>query len=99
MRWTSNMLSLWALCGKPACRRAQSCRRNPHICVDRYARLVPKDAGYALTVMADGLAEGLSFDAVSAQAPDAFLSFERWVALVESAAYGDPRPPERDDAP
>jgi hypothetical protein len=85
LRWLANMLSLWALCGKPACRRALTCRRDPDVCLARYAALVPQAAGSAVIIMAEGKRQGLSYDALRAQAPDEIAALEDWWARTAGA--------------
>ncbi len=85
LRWVANMLNLWALCGKPACRRARACRRDPDVCLARYAALVPQAAGNAVIIMAEGRRQGLSYDALRAQAPDEIAAFDDWCARIARA--------------
>jgi len=43
-RALSNMLDLWALCERSACRRAQACRGDSRECIPRCGPFVPEDA-------------------------------------------------------
>jgi len=70
-RWTANLLGLWRLCDKPACRRAQRCKCAPHLCLARHAPLLPEDVRAGASRLLAGKARGLSYDALCAQAPDA----------------------------
>ena len=94
LRWAANMLRLWALCGKPACRRARSCRRDPDACLARYAPLVPEDVRGAVALMAEGKRYGLSYDEVRADAGPEIAAFEGWIARVGCAV----RPAIADEA-
>jgi hypothetical protein len=85
LRWAANMLGLWALCGKPACRRAQSCRRDPDACLARYAPFVPGDVRSAVALMAEGKRYGLSYAEVRADAGAEIAAFEGWRARIGHA--------------
>src|SRR5581483_5905887 len=43
LRRASEIMMLWRRCEHAACRRAQTCRREPRHCVLRYARFVPPE--------------------------------------------------------
>lgn len=86
LRWAADMLCLWALCGKPACRRARACRRDPRACTDRHAGLVPQAAGCGFTLLAEGKLAGLSYEEVRAEAPEEVAAYEDWLARVGRAA-------------
>ena len=85
LRWTADMLRLWALCGKPACRRARQCRRDPVACTNRYTALVPQAAGCGFAMLADGKLLGLSYEDVRAQAPEEIAAYEDWLARTGRA--------------
>ena len=85
LRWMANMLCLWGLCAKPACRRAQACKRDPHECLKRYAPLVPEDARAGVKAMLEGLQYGLSYDEMRADAPDEVAAVEAWIARVDGS--------------
>lgn len=81
-RWMANMICLWGLCAKPACRRARACRRDPRDCLARYAPLVPEDAREGVKVMLEGRSLGLSYDEMREGAPDEVAAVEDWIARV-----------------
>ena len=91
LRWMSNMIGLWSLCAKPACRRARACQRDPHDCLARYAALVPQAARDGVKAMLEGQRYGLSYDELREDAPDEIAALESWIAQTEAAA----RPPSR----
>ncbi len=90
LRWMANMICLWGLCAKPACRRARRCKRNPRDCLARYAPLVPEDARAGVQLMLEGKQYGLSYDDVRADAPDDVAAVEAWIARVNAAARATP---------
>ena len=83
MRWMANMICLWGLCAKPACRRAQRCKRDPRDCLARYAPLVPEDAREGVKAMLEGRSLGLSYDEVREDAPAEVAAVEDWIARVD----------------
>jgi len=46
-RWRAQMLCLWKLCPKAACRKARACSGDPDFCVERFELLVSD--GWAVT--------------------------------------------------
>jgi len=82
LRITSNLLQLWTLCGKPACRRAQECRRDPAGCVKRYAPLAPEEARCGALALLKGLLDGVDRDEVREFAPDEIEALEQWTARL-----------------
>jgi hypothetical protein len=90
LRWASNMLCLWGLCAKPACRRARQCRSDPESCLKRYEPLVPEAARIAVAAMAEGKRYGLSYDELRAEGPAEIAAFEDWIARVARAAQSAP---------
>jgi hypothetical protein len=86
LRWAADMLCLWALCAKPACRRARQCRRDPQGCFKRFAPLVPEAAVIAVAAMAEGKRCGLGYDELRAEGPAEMAAYEDWIARVAAAA-------------
>jgi hypothetical protein len=86
LRTISNLLCLWGLCGKPACRRARQCKRDPRDCLSRYAPLVPDDARDGVAAMFEGKQCGMSYDELRAEAPLEIAAIESWIGLVHAAA-------------
>ena len=84
-RWMANMICLWGLCAKPACRRARACRRDPQDCLARYAPLVPEEAREGVKVLLEGRQYGLSYDDVRADAPEEVAAVENWIARVNAS--------------
>jgi hypothetical protein len=82
LRWAADMLWLWALCGKPACRRARACRRDPRQCNDRYAPLVPQAAGCGFIALTEARLAGRSADDARAEAPEDIAAYEDWLDRV-----------------
>jgi hypothetical protein len=87
LRWISDPLSLYGLCGRSTCRRSRACRGEPLDCVVRDAPLVPEDAREGAKALADGQYDGLDFDAVYDEAPDEIEALAEWTALIKRATW------------
>lgn len=87
-RMGNDLLMLWALCGKPACRRAQACRGNPSICARRYGRLAPQAAREGMLMLMYAMTNDVDEEAVRAHASPEIAAFDAWVIQVEEAVYG-----------
>lgn len=87
-RLASDMLCLWALCGKPACRRARGCRRDPRSCATRYGPLVPEEARFGMLAVLQGAQDGVGIDEVRRYEPAGIAALEAWLAQV-AASHGD----------
>lgn len=88
LRFSSNLLHLWALCGKPACRRARTCRRNPEQCTARYAPLVPEEARLGALAFDHGFKDGAPAEAVRFHAHAETAALAAWTARVASSLDG-----------
>jgi hypothetical protein len=88
LRLSSNLLSLWALCGKPACRRTRRCRRDPEVCVARYSPLVPEEARLGALMFYYGLGHGASPEEVRFGSPGETAALDAWTARVAEATCG-----------
>ncbi|HZT24325.1 MAG TPA: hypothetical protein VFA57_01365 [Pseudolabrys sp.] len=88
LRLASNLLHLWALCGKPACRRARQCRRKPQSCARRYGPLVPEEALLGMLALLQGAHDGVDVETVRQYVPGDVAALERWTGLVRAAADG-----------
>jgi len=62
LRDWSNLLMLWRLCGRPACRRACACRNDPRICFARNHALLPRDMQDWFATLGRCKTLGTSFD-------------------------------------
>ena len=91
LRLACNVLQLWALCGKPACRRARQCRRTPQSCARRYGPLVPEDALLGMLALLQGAHDGVDVETVRQYVPGDVAALERWTGLVRAAADGQAR--------
>jgi hypothetical protein len=49
-RQTANVLRLWRLCGKPACRRSRCCRGEPSECLGIALPLLPPETVESLVM-------------------------------------------------
>jgi hypothetical protein len=81
----ANMLCLWGLCGRPACRRAQQCKCEPRECLARYAPLAPELARDGVAMLLDALPYRLDYEAVREDAPDELMALEQWRARVAAS--------------
>ena len=93
LRWTADMLCLWGLCAKSACRRGRTCNGEPRDCLKRYAPLAPEAARDGVKLMLDGLRLQPSYDALREEAPEEIAAVEDWCGLVRrtGASAGRPR--------
>ena len=87
-RYASDLLVLWALCGKPACRRARACKRDPRSCARRYGALVPEAARHGMLAMLQGVQAGAGLDELRACFPDDLAALEAWRAQIAAAIMG-----------
>lgn len=87
-RTASDLLCLWALCGKPACRRARSCKRDPRACARRYGPLVPEEARLGMLAFMQGMQDGVSADVVRAHVPAETAALDAWTDRIEAAVCG-----------
>ena len=90
-RTASNLLCLWALCGKPACRRAQQCKRDPRSCARRYGPLVPEEARLGMLAVLQGAQDGAGIEEVRTHVPADIAAWEAWTAQVHAARDGQAR--------
>ena len=94
--WRAQMLCLWKICPKAACRRAHDCSVDPDFCVERFAALVSEDVHVALDVLHDAKYFGYSYDDACALAPPGSIeAYDVWLAklfLQESALTSRTRP-------
>jgi len=86
VRITSNLLCLWAFCGKPACRRAQACKRDANDCLARYSPLVPEEARCGALAVACAGRYGISDDEMRTDAGAELAALAAWIARVHAAA-------------
>lgn len=61
-RALSNLLSLWALCDRAACRRARACRGDARRCIADCSHLVPPDVRIWVAELLACKRDGLSYD-------------------------------------
>jgi hypothetical protein len=88
LRATADLLCLWGLCNKTACRRAGMCRRDARDCLARYAAFAPEDARCGALALLQGARDGVSADDVRAHVPDDIAALAAWTAQVRAAARG-----------
>jgi hypothetical protein len=86
LRWAADLIALWGLCGRAACRRAGRCRGEPRDCLPRCAPLVPEDVREGAKLLAEARANGMSFDEVLQECSDAIEDIGEWMELVEQSA-------------
>lgn len=88
--WRAQMLCLWKICPKAACRRAHDCSADPDFCVERFAALVSEDVHVALDVLHDAKLLGYSYDDACALAPPGSIeAYDVWLAKL----HGPQAPP------
>jgi hypothetical protein len=82
LRWISNVMCLWSMCAKPACRRARKCNGEPRDCLRCYAPLVPEDARAGAEVMLHGVMHRFKFDDLREDASEEIDALMEWNALI-----------------
>jgi hypothetical protein len=65
----SDLLHLWALCHRSACRKAGACHGDSRDCVPRCSPIVPEDVRVWVTALMECKNDGLSFDDARASLP------------------------------
>ena len=81
-RGVSDLLSIWALCGRGACRKTRACRGDSRECIPRCGSLVPEDVRVWVAALMECKRDGLSFDDARAQLPPELE--EAWAAWGEA---------------
>lgn len=89
-RFTADLLRLWALCGKRACRRAQSCKRDARACLGRYSPLAPEQARFGALALLKGAQDGVDRGTVRLYVPNDIAALEAWTAAI-AATNGQAR--------
>jgi hypothetical protein len=84
-RWRAQMLCLWKLCPKAACRKARACSGDPDFCVERFELLVSDDVRTAVESLHDGKLYGYSYDDACVLAPPGSIeAYDVWLANLFS---------------
>ncbi len=81
-RALSDLLSIWALCGRSACRKARACRGDSRKCIPRCGPLVPEDVRVWMAALMEYKRDGLRFDDARAALPPELE--EAWAAWDEA---------------
>jgi hypothetical protein len=96
-RLLSNLMDLWALCDRNACRRARACRGDSRACIPYCGPLVPEDAKEWAIELFECKRKGLSFDDARASlAPEseaAWMAWDEAVRRIVGRPWGRGRPP------
>jgi hypothetical protein len=77
-RTMSDLLCIWALCGRSACRKAGTCRGDSRECIARCGPLVPPNAKEWVVQMVGYERKGLSFNDARGELPRELE--DAWVA-------------------
>ena len=85
-RHASDLLCLWGLCERPACRRARQCRRDPQSCLARYAPLAPEAARFGALALLQGALDGVGIEEVRQYVPLDIAAMESWRARIGQSA-------------
>jgi hypothetical protein len=84
----SEMLALWAVCPRAACRKAGGCRGRNADCLPRDAEKVPLAARLFVLTLFSGKEDGLAYDDALARIPDELAAdYAAWHATV-AALHG-----------
>jgi hypothetical protein len=81
-RTLSDLLNIWGLCGRSACKRARACHGDSRRCIPRCSPLVPEDARIWVAALMECKREGLCFDDARAQLPEDLE--DAWTAWGEA---------------
>ena len=89
-RTVSDLLCIWALCGRSTCRKAGACRGDSRECLPRCGPLIPPNAkGWAVQI-ASCVRSGLSFNDARKKLPQELE--DAWVAWSEAVRHSARRP-------
>ncbi len=89
-RALSNLLRVWGLCDRSACRKSRACRGDSRQCVPRCGPLVPEDVRVWVAALIECKRDGLSFEDARAQLPPELE--EAWAAWSEAVRRIADRP-------
>ena len=89
-RTVSNLLCIWALCGRSTCRKAAACRGDSRDCIARCGPLIPPNAKAWALQMAACERTGLSFDDARRKIPQELE--DAWLAWSEAVRHSARRP-------
>ena len=79
--WRAQMLCLWKLCPKAACRKAQACSGDPDFCVGRFESLASDDVRTAVETLMNAKLFGSSYDDGCAMSPPGSIeAYHVWLA-------------------
>jgi len=91
-RWRAELLCLWKLCPRAACRRAHACSADPDFCVERFTLLVNEDVRDAVDTLHEAKLLGRSYDEARAMArPGSMEAYDRWLANLHQPSSEQPR--------
>lgn len=95
--WRAQMLCLWKLCPKAACRKAHACSADPDFCVERFELLVSDDVRTAVEALHDAKLSGYSYDDACAMAPPGSIEeYDVWLANLFNREAAPVTPPPRE---
>lgn len=90
-RWRAQLLCLWRLCPKAACRRAHACSADPDFCVERFALLISEDVRDAVDTLHEAKLLGRSYDEACAMAdPASVAASDLWLANLHNPLSEQP---------
>lgn len=90
-RWRAQMLCLWKLCPKAACRKARCCSGDPDFCVGRFEFMVSEDVRAAVETLLHAKIFGHSFDdACALAAPGTIEMYGLWLANLHESGPRQP---------
>jgi hypothetical protein len=86
-RLLSDLLNIWALCGRSGCRRAKACRGDSRQCIPDCGYLVPEDVREWAVEMFECKRRGLPFDDARASLdPELEEAWADWDSAVRRIA-------------
>jgi hypothetical protein len=97
--WRAQMLCLWKVCPKAACRKAHACSANPDFCIGRFEFLVDEKVRTAVETLMYAKLHGYGFDDACAMTPPGSIeAYDVWLATLfrQQESASDPRACETD---
>lgn len=85
LRKVSTLLSIWGLCERRTCLRAQACHGDPRTCLAHYAPLVPQAVRECVKNMIEAKSHGLDFEEFREEAD--LSAYAEWEAAIRDFAH------------
>ena len=98
-RWRAQLLCLWKLCPKAACRKAQACSADPDFCIERFALLISEEVRDAVDTLHEGKLLGRSYDEARAMGDAVSMeAYDLWLENLHNPLSEQPKSQAREGA-